>query len=76
MFQVRQGADRLATVELADFLIGLDDRPWAEWKAGKPLSKSRIGSELSSKAHANSSWEPFSLRCDPRATCQKIGGMI
>jgi hypothetical protein len=40
------GADRLATEEITEFLNELEDRPWAEWKAGKPLSKASLSRML------------------------------
>jgi hypothetical protein len=36
-----KGTDRLSSADLAEHLVSLDDRPWAEWK-GKPLSKAAL----------------------------------
>jgi hypothetical protein len=32
------GVDRLASAELVEALLGIEDHPWAEWKMGKPIS--------------------------------------
>ena len=34
--------DRLSSDELTAHLIGLEDRPWAEWSKGRPLSKNQL----------------------------------
>src|SRR5262249_5711650 len=31
-----KGIDKLSSESLTDFLIKLDDRPWVEWKGGRP----------------------------------------
>jgi Protein of unknown function (DUF3631) len=33
-----RGTDRLTSAELVGSLVALEGRPWAEWKAGKPIS--------------------------------------
>jgi putative DNA primase/helicase len=33
-----RGADRLASAEIVEALGGMEDRPWPEWKAGKPIT--------------------------------------
>ena len=34
--------DRLSSDDLTAHLIGLEDRPWAEWSKGRPLSKNQL----------------------------------
>jgi hypothetical protein len=34
--------DRLSSEEIVEYLIGLEDRPWAEWKGGRPLTKNGL----------------------------------
>jgi putative DNA primase/helicase len=34
--------DRLSSMELVGALIGIEDRPWAEWKRGKPISANGV----------------------------------
>jgi putative DNA primase/helicase len=36
------GADRLSSVDLCDRLAALQDRPWAEWRRGKPLTPAQL----------------------------------
>jgi hypothetical protein len=45
---VAKKVDRLASEELVDCLDDLDELPWPEFKAGKPISKTRIGRLLKS----------------------------
>ena len=33
-----RGLDRLSSAELVMALIAIEGRPWAEWKAGKPIT--------------------------------------
>ena len=33
-----RGADKLASVDIVAELIAIEGRPWAEWKAGKPIT--------------------------------------
>jgi putative DNA primase/helicase len=33
-----RGVDRLPSVELVEALVAIEGRPWAEWKAGKPIT--------------------------------------
>jgi hypothetical protein len=42
-----KGADKLSSEVLTDFLVKLDDRPWVEWKGGRPLTKAGLGRLLS-----------------------------
>jgi putative DNA primase/helicase len=42
-----KGTDKLSSESLTDFLIKLDDRPWVEWKGGRPLTKAGLGRLLS-----------------------------
>jgi hypothetical protein len=42
-----RGTDRLSSDELTAYLVSLDDRPWVEWKLGRPLSKSGLARLLS-----------------------------
>ena len=37
-----KGADRLSSDELAAHLASLDDHPWPEYRAGKPISKTQV----------------------------------
>jgi len=37
-----KGTDRLSSEELTEYLTGLDERPWAEWRRGQPLAKSGL----------------------------------
>lgn len=39
---VAKAADRLSSDALAGYLGGLDDRPWPEYRAGKPITKAQI----------------------------------
>lgn len=43
---------KLHSQELVDYLVELDDRPWAEWKGGKPMSKASLAKML----------KPFSIK--------------
>jgi putative DNA primase/helicase len=38
----QRGADRLPSGDLVEALIAVEGRPWAEWKAGKPLSQNSL----------------------------------
>jgi len=38
--------DTISPRELAEQLVGLEDRPWAEWRRGRPLSDRSIGRML------------------------------
>ncbi len=40
--------DRFFPETLVEYLTSLEDRPWVEWKNGKPLSKAQLGRLLSS----------------------------
>jgi putative DNA primase/helicase len=54
-------ADRLPSVALVDYLVALEERPWAEFgKAQKPITKSRVASLL--KSHKI---KPGSIRIGP-----------
>jgi Protein of unknown function (DUF3631) len=37
-----RGIDRLPSGALVDALVAIEGRPWAEWKAGKPLSQNGL----------------------------------
>jgi putative DNA primase/helicase len=41
-FQVQKETDRISSETLVTYLIGLEDRPWAEWSKGRPLSKNQL----------------------------------
>jgi hypothetical protein len=41
-----RGTDRISSDELVAFLIGLDERPWSEFKKGKPLTKAQLARSL------------------------------
>jgi putative DNA primase/helicase len=40
------GADRISGENLTNYLTGLEGRPWAEWKHGKPLTKFQLSRRL------------------------------
>jgi Protein of unknown function (DUF3631) len=42
-----KGTDKLSSESLTDFLVKLEDRPWVEWKGGRPLTKAALGRLLS-----------------------------
>ncbi|MGI9508543.1 MAG: DUF3631 domain-containing protein [Geminicoccaceae bacterium] len=46
-----RGADRLPSNDLTSALVALQDRPWSEWKKGKPLTANALSRLL----------EPFSI---------------
>jgi hypothetical protein len=37
-----KGVDRLPSEELTTYLVGLEERPWPEFKSGKPLSQAQL----------------------------------
>jgi putative DNA primase/helicase len=37
-----RGVDRLASADLVGELVAIEGRPWAEWKAGKPITPSAL----------------------------------
>jgi putative DNA primase/helicase len=37
-----KAADRLASVELCDVLAAMEGRPWAEWRASKPITPNQL----------------------------------
>ena len=37
-----RGVDRLPSAELVEALIAIEGRPWAEWRAGKPISANGV----------------------------------
>jgi putative DNA primase/helicase len=41
-----RGADRMASAELVEALVAIEGRPWAEWKAGKPISANGLARAL------------------------------
>ncbi|MGO9418991.1 DUF3631 domain-containing protein, partial [Roseiarcus sp.] len=41
-----EGADQLSSETLTNYLIGLEGRPWAEWKNGRPLTKFQLSRRL------------------------------
>jgi putative DNA primase/helicase len=43
--------DRLSSVEICEALAALEGRPWAEWKAGKPLTPNQLARL----------WKPFGV---------------
>jgi hypothetical protein len=43
-----KGTDKMFPEALIDCLTSLEDRPWVEWKNGRPLSKAQLGRLLSS----------------------------
>jgi putative DNA primase/helicase len=42
----REGVDRLASEQIVHALAAMEERPWAEWRRGKPLSKSQLAGLL------------------------------
>jgi hypothetical protein len=45
IFKLR-AADKIASKDMADALAELEDRPWAEWKAGKPITPNGLAKLL------------------------------
>ena len=45
MFEAR-GADRLASTEIVDAFAQMEDRPWPEWKNGKPITPRQLAKLL------------------------------
>ena len=41
-----RGTDKLSGETLTNYLTGLEGRPWAEWKNGKPLTKFQLSRRL------------------------------
>jgi putative DNA primase/helicase len=41
-----KGVDKLSGETLTEFLTGLEGRPWADWKHGKPLTKFQLARRL------------------------------
>ena len=41
-----EGADKLSSETLTSYLTGLEGRPWAEWRHGKPLTKFQLSRRL------------------------------
>ena len=37
-----RGVDRLSSAELVEALVAIEGRPWAEWRAGKPISPNGV----------------------------------
>ena len=42
IFADRPGADRLRSAELADALGAMENRPWSEWRNGKPITPAAL----------------------------------
>jgi len=38
--------NRLTSTQLLDDLLGLEDRPWAEWRRGKPMTTNNLARQL------------------------------
>jgi uncharacterized protein DUF3631 len=50
----RRKADKLHSDDIVADLVDMDDRPWSEWRAGRPLTKAQLsrlldGFEVKSK---------------------------
>ncbi|EDM69461.1 hypothetical protein RAZWK3B_12452 [Roseobacter sp. AzwK-3b] len=61
LFATRTGhPDRIASSELVADLITMEDRPWAEWRHGKPLTTTTIAKLI----------KPFGIK----ATVRKLHG--
>jgi putative DNA primase/helicase len=43
---VARGVDRLSSADLCGALAGMEDRPWPEWRQGKPITPRQIASLL------------------------------
>ncbi len=43
---VEKGVDRMPSADLADALGAMEDRPWSEWKGGKPITKNGLAKLL------------------------------
>jgi putative DNA primase/helicase len=41
-----RGLDRLASADLVEGLVAIEGRPWAEWKAGQPITPSGLARQL------------------------------
>ena len=41
-----RGLDRLASADLVGALVAIEGRPWAEWKAGQPITPSGLARQL------------------------------
>lgn len=48
----QHGTDRLSSSEIVEALIGMEDRPWPEWRHGKPLTQRGLAKLL----------EPFNIK--------------
>jgi putative DNA primase/helicase len=55
-------ADWLASVKLCDTLATIESRPWADWKAGKPLTPNQLARLL----------RPFGIHPDNQRTGEKV----
>ncbi|NWH09413.1 MAG: DUF3631 domain-containing protein [Alphaproteobacteria bacterium] len=42
-----RGVDRITSAELVAWLVAKEDRPWAEWKSGKPMTAVQLAKFLS-----------------------------
>ena len=42
IFAARPGTDRLRSAELADALGAMENRPWSEWRNGKPITPAAL----------------------------------
>jgi hypothetical protein len=38
--------DRLSSIEITDALAQMEDRPWPEWKGGKPITPRQLAKLL------------------------------
>lgn len=43
----RRGADKIHSDDVISELVAIEDRPWGEWKNGKPLTKTQLAKLLS-----------------------------
>ena len=41
-----EGVDRILSKDLVEYLIELEDRPWSEWRRGKPLTQNSLAFQL------------------------------
>ena len=46
MLYARDDVDRLASSDLCDRLAVMEERPWSEWKKGKPMTPSQLARQL------------------------------
>ncbi|MBN4055561.1 DUF3631 domain-containing protein [bacterium AH-315-K03] len=58
-----KGLDKISSEELVNILIDLEERPWGEWKHGKPMTKTSLARRL--KPYAIKS-KKIRIHCDTK----------